>query len=110
MEILFASDNLRKLCEQKKEAVKKLGANSARKLISRLADIMAAKHVRELRAGSPHPLTRSRTGQYALRLDGGHRLVFEPDRVDASNLIDGEIDWTKVQRVRVVFIGDYHDD
>jgi len=109
LEIDIPDDALRALCEQQRLAIRKLGAPCARKLRSRLADLLAAAHARELVAGHPHPLTGDRQGQFALSLRGGVRLVFEPDHKPVPMLPDGSIDWTGVTRIRIVFIGDYHD-
>lgn len=109
MEINIPDDDLRALCEQQRLAVRKLGEPCARKLRSRLADIVAAAHVRELVAGRPHPLTGDRQGQFALDLHGGVRLAFEPDHEPVPDFPDGGIDWVQVTRITIVFIGDYHD-
>ena len=109
MKITFKDKKLRKLCEVQKEAQKKLGAKCARKLRSRLADLTAAETVTELVSGRPHPLKGDRAGEFALDLDGGKRLVFEPANDPVPLNEDGSIDWSKVTFVCIVFIGDYHD-
>lgn len=109
MEINIPDDDLRALCEQQRLAVRELGKPCARKLRSRLADIDAAAHVRELVAGRPHPLVGDRFGQFALDLHGGVRLVFEPDHNPVPAFSDGGIDWAQVTRITIIFIGDYHD-
>jgi toxin HigB-1 len=109
MEITFSDRKLQKLCEQPAIAQKKLGASGARKLRSRLADLLAAETVQELVAGHPHPLKGDRAGQFAVDLDGGNRLVFESDHDPMPYKDDGSIDWFKVSQVCIVFIGDYHD-
>jgi addiction module HigA family antidote len=60
MDISFASKKLEKLCSDSREAMKVLGADGARKLRTRLADLEAADTVSELVAGRPHPLTGKR--------------------------------------------------
>ena len=109
MQIKFRDSKLQKLCEQQARAQKKLGQAGARKLRTRLADLMAAQSVRELVAGRPHPLKGDRVGQFAVDLDGGKRLVFEPDHAPVPLMGDGSIDWSQVSQVCIVFIGDYHD-
>jgi toxin HigB-1 len=109
MEITFADKKLKKMCEQQAVAQKQLGLPCARKLQSRLADLQAASNVRELIAGRPHPLKGDRDGQFALDLQGGKRLVFEPADDPIPFGEDGEIDWTKVFKICIVFVGDYHD-
>lgn len=109
MEIFFKNDELRRICGEPRYATKKFGSKSARKLRSRLADIMAAAHVLELCAGHPHPLKRDRAGLYAVSLHGGHRVVFEPANEPVPAHADGGIAWNQVTKVRIVEIGDYHD-
>ena len=108
MDISFRTRQLRKLCEQRKVAERRLGPDGARKLIARLADLRAAACVADLRAGRPHPLSGDRHGQFALSLSGGLRLVFAPDQTQDDYLMDGVIDWSLVRAVRIEFIGDYH--
>ena len=109
MEVAFASPDLQKICEDPREATRRLGQASARKLQSRLADLMAAARLGEIPAGQPHPLKGSRAGQFAVRLSGGHRLVFEANDEPVPTTSDGATDWMNVASIRVVFIGDYHD-
>lgn len=109
MDIQFKDEKLRKLCEKRREAEKKLGTDSARKLRIRLSDLNAAAHVRELISGRPHVLERDRTGQFAIDLAGGKRLVFEPDMMPIPLTREETIDWAQVTAITIVFIGDYHD-
>lgn len=109
MEITFADGKLQDLCEQPKVAQRKLGQPCARKLRARLADLTAAEVVKDLVAGRPHPLVRDRLGQYALDLEGAKRIVFEADDEPIPVREDGKVDWSKVTKVRIVFVGDYHD-
>jgi proteic killer suppression protein len=109
MEISFGNSKLQKLCEQSTKAQRELGADCAKKLRSRLADLMAAESVQDLVAGRPHPLEGDRQGQFSLSLAGAKRLVFEPADEPMPVGEDGSIIWSKVTQVRIVFIGDYHD-
>ncbi|MDY7093951.1 MAG: killer suppression protein HigA [Acidobacteriota bacterium] len=109
MEILFADKNLRRLCEEERRAKRSLGQAGARKLRARLADLMAASTVRDLVAGRPHALKGDRSGHFAIDLDRGRRLVFEPGNEPTPRSSDGGILWSEVTVVRILFIGDYHD-
>jgi proteic killer suppression protein len=109
LDIEIPEDDLRVICEQERAATRALGKLCARRLRTRLADLVAAVHVQELVAGRPHPLKGDRSGQFALDLHGGVRLVFEPANDPIPEQDDGGIDWRGVTRVRIVFIGDYHD-
>lgn len=108
MEIDFKDKVLKDLCEQADLAKRKLGSQMARKLQARLADLMAASVVSELCSGHPHPLTGDRAGQFALHLVQPQRLVFEPDHNPVPRTKDGGIDWSRVSRVCIIWIGDYH--
>ncbi|WP_448534088.1 type II toxin-antitoxin system RelE/ParE family toxin [Parathermosynechococcus lividus] len=90
-------------------AQRQLGQACARKLHSRLSNLLAAGTVRDLVAGRPHPLRGDRAGQFALDLEGAQRLVFESANDPVPYKDDGSIDWSRVTHVRIVFIGDYHD-
>jgi proteic killer suppression protein len=109
MDIEFSSHDLQSLCEQQRLMTKQLGDICSRKLRTRLADLRAAANVAELISGRPHPLKRDRTGQFALDLHGGKRLVFEPANNPIPTRDDDSIAWDLVTKVRIVFIGDYHD-
>jgi len=110
MELEFKDKQIQKLCEDSAVAVRKLGDPCAKKLRTRLAEILAASAVTELIAGKPHPLKGTRDGQFSLELHGGSRLVFEPMmNPTVPRRDDGSIDWSKVTHVRVVYIGNYHD-
>ena len=110
MKITYRDKKLRKLCKNSREAMRKLGADSARKLQSRHSDMEAAASVEELPPlGNPHPLSGDRKGQFSIGLAGGVRLVFEPDHNPVPRRVDLGVDWRRVTEVRIVFIGDYHD-
>ena len=109
MEIEFDTPALRKLCENEREAKHQLGAPCAKKLHNRLAEIQAASVVTHLPAGNPHALDRERTGQFAVSLEGLIRLTFEPANSPIPRTTDDKIDWSKVNKVNIVYIGNYHD-
>lgn len=109
MDILFSSADLESLCSSEREGRRRLGDRSAKKLRTRLADLQAAARVTDLIAGRPHPLKRERLGQFAVDLDGGLRLVFEPANDPVPLDSGGHITWASVTTIRIVYIGDYHD-
>lgn len=109
MNILFDNKTIRELCEKKSKAEQKLGPVCARKLRLRLSELEAASKVTDLTAGKPHPLQGDRSGQFALDLSGGWRLVFRSANEPTPILDNGTIDWSWVTIVNIVYIGDYHD-
>lgn len=108
MHLDFSDKKLLEICSKKQVAEKKLGADSAKKLRARLADLEAAHNVGELVAGSPHPLKHDRKGQFAVSLAHGHRLVFVPNNDPIPLDLYGNTDWSNVTAITIVFIGDYH--
>jgi proteic killer suppression protein len=109
LEIHYKDKKVRELCETRVVAEKKLGSASARKLRSRLSDLESVYRVTELAAGNPHPLKGVRSGQFALDLSGGCRLVFTAANDPHPVLPDGGTDWFHVTIICIEFIGDYHD-
>lgn len=109
MEIRFKDGKIRELCEKQAVAIKKLGADCARKLQARLTELEAASRVTDLVAGRPHALKGDRKGQYALDLAGGLRLVFAPAQQPLPTKDDGSTDWSRVTNICIEFLGDYHD-
>lgn len=109
MDISYKDNDLREICESHKDASKKLGDQSAKKLILRLQQIEATQNVAGLVLGNPHPLKGDRKSQFALDLHGGHRLVFIPDHNPIPYKNANEIDWSMVTKIMIIFIGDYHD-
>lgn len=88
---------------------RKFGTACAKKLQTRLDDLQAAETLADIVAGRPHPLERDRIGQFAVDLHGACRLVFESTDEPVPTRDDGTIAWNEVTKVRIVFIGDYHD-
>lgn len=109
VEISFADVKLESICRDSRLATKKLGAQSAKKLQLRLAELFAAESVGELIAGRPHPLAHDRVGQFAVDLHGGLRLIFKPATEKPPTLPGGGIDWSNVNAITIIEIGDYHD-
>lgn len=109
MDILFKDRRLERLCREEKQMVRALGASVAKKLKARLKDLSAASHMGEIKIGRPHPLTGNFKGCMALDLSSSTRIVLEAADDPLPLREDNSIDWFKVTRVRVVFIGDYHD-
>lgn len=109
MKIRYADKRLKGLCDSHRQAKRRIGEAGAKILQRRLAQIDAAPTVRDLPAGNPHPLKGDHNGQFSVSLDGGRRLVFEPDHEEVPTTADKAVDWERVTDVCITFIGDYHD-
>ena len=109
MDVSYRDHDLRELCESERAAKRALGAGCARKLVARVADLKAASSVFKLPAGKPHPLKGNRTGQYAIGLANGVRLIIEPNHKPVPKEPDGGTNWRAVTKVIIIEIGNYHD-
>ncbi len=76
----------------------------------RLMDLDAAETLESMRSipGRCHPLGENLSGLFAVDLVHPDRLVFQPDHDPVPQLSGGGMDWSKVTKIEVVGIGDYH--
>lgn len=110
MEIAF-HPSIRKVCEDEKEAARKLGPENANLLKRRLEDLIAAptlEYMRNIRQGRCHELTADRDGQLAVDLKQPKRLIFEVADEPVPRLGNGGLDWKNVRSIRILEITDYH--
>jgi len=108
LEIAFAEKKLRRLCEREETARRSLGVEVAEKLKARLADMRAASCVTELVAGRPRQGASNRRKHLAVDLSGGCRLVVCANHRVVPKLSNGAVDWSKVNRVKVLDIESDH--
>lgn len=110
MEIFFGKRSLQKLCESRQGLQREHGQACARKAVSRLLDLEASASLEDMRTlpGRCHELAGDRTGQLAVELSDGKRLVFEPAHDPAPAKRDGGLDWSRVTVVRILAIQNYH--
>ena len=111
MEITFKTKKLLVLCNDSRKAAKELGQACAKKLRSRLDDLEACRSLEDMRSlpGRCHELTVELAGKLAVDLQGGMRLIFEPNREPPPTKPDGGLDWREITEIRVVDVRDYHD-
>ena len=110
MDINFATSSLRKLCNKKKKARRKLGAQNAATLRKRLDDLRAVACLEDMRhlPGRVHPMKGDRAGQFSLDLEGGDRLFFVPNHDSLPKDTSGGLDRTQITAVTIVDIDDPH--
>lgn len=112
MEIVFADERLRDLCNSSGALRRKFGASAERKIRQRLDELRDAASLAILRT-LPGPrceeLKADRKGQLSVRLHGALRLIFTPQLDPPAVKADGGLDWTATTAIRVLAIEDYHD-
>lgn len=109
VDVTFATPRVQRLFESEKELRRAHGDRCAKKLMARLADLLAATTLEEFRRlpGRCHELDGDRRGQLALELEAGKRLIFAPS-ASGVRRADGGLDWRLVEGVRVIEVVDYH--
>lgn len=91
------------ICEDEEFAQRKLGDEIAKKLKSRLADMLAAKCVMDIPTGSPKAVTFE--GQPAFRITIYPPYHFTFCSAHQSTLNDlGKLDWHQVSRIKILNI------
>ena len=110
MEISFATSKLAKLCNSEKKLRGAYGPRMAALIQQRLMDLDAAETLESMRdiPGRCHQLTGNLEGLFAVDLVHPDRLVFAPDHDPVPQLSGGGVDWSKVTKIEVVGVGDYH--
>lgn len=107
--IAFAEKSLRKLCENEEEAIDSFSDEVAKKLKSRLADLIAAETVAKIPVGVPQEVQGSKEYCLAIEFFEGYRLVFCANHIKNPKLESGKVDWSKVKRVKILGIESDHD-
>jgi hypothetical protein len=106
LELAFESKELRDICESEAESKRVLGDDVAEMLRHRLADLDAATSPKDLLAGRPR---LAEDGQsMIIDLCEGHRIVFTANHPDNPTTPGGDLDWTKVRRIRILRIESEH--
>lgn len=110
MEISFATSKLAKLCNSEKKLRGCHGPRMAAVIQQRLMDLDAAETLESMRniPGRCHQLAENLNGLFAVDLVHPDRLVFAPDHDPVPRLSGGGVDWSKVTKIEVAGIGDYH--
>lgn len=111
MDIEFKATKLEKLCSSLAAATKKWGDKKSHKLIQRLTELRNVDNMSEISYLPPqrlHSVDNIRRGCWAVRVEGGLRVVFKPNNVPLPKLPDGGVDKSKVTSVKIMAVEDYH--
>ena len=111
MDIEFANGRMQKACNSAKDMKREWGERMAKKLQQRLSELAAANTLEDMRTmpGRCHELRADRRGQLALDLVHPKRLVFSPCHNPIPTRHDGGLDWSKVSKITILGVVDYHD-
>jgi proteic killer suppression protein len=112
IEFVWSSRRLEKTCADDLGGRRAWGADNWQLLKRRLASLAAARTLEDMDGlpGRCHQLHGDRPGTFAMTLWGGYRLVFEPDHDPVPRVTDGGIDRSKVTRILIKEVVNYHGD
>jgi len=109
LEIAFATRELRDLCHHELAAEAEIGALAAGALKNRLSDIYASERIREVLTGKPKQSKWKDSECYTFELDEGFVLVLIPNHLAKHVNSDGHVNWSTIQRVKVVYLGQRYE-
>jgi hypothetical protein len=85
-------------------ATQALGPRVADGLRRRLADLRAARTINDLILGNATELAGTRGLQVAVSLRDGYRAIFRANHMKNPVLANGHVDWSAVDRVKLMRI------
>jgi hypothetical protein len=104
MELAFETRFLRELCERTDTAEAELGTYAADLLRRRLADLRAASCLIDLPLSTRLHADVEENYMLVLPVTEGLRLRFTANHVKNPRLPNGEIDWGRVSRIKLVCV------
>jgi proteic killer suppression protein len=111
MEISFSKAKLAKMCNSESKLRGEFGPRMARLIQQRLVELSDSETLdvmRTLPGPRCHELSQDRNGQFAVDLVHPNRLIFRPDHDPRPVKKDGGLDWSKVTKIVVVEVTNYH--
>ena len=111
MDIYYKSSRMQKLFGSAKEMEKVWGKPHAKKIQQRLTELEAADSLSDISHLPPlrlHQLTQNRKGEFAIDTVNRFRLIFIPYHDPLPLKEDGGIDQTRVTKIQIIEVQDYH--
>ena len=110
MNITFSEKTLRKVVNDDRKLIKRLGKKRAKLIKLRLDDMAAADTLEDLRnvAGNYHELKGNRKGEWACSLDHPYRLIFVPHEDPIPTDENDKYIWIEIRGIDITEIVDYH--
>lgn len=105
MEFAFDNRELRAVCENRRKAEAKFGAQIAQLLFDRLADLRAADSISDLIVGNPQVFDDSKgLPNLKIELASNYIIILTPNHVELPKGKNGHLDWTTVTRLKIMKI------
>lgn len=110
MEVLFASEKLKRAMSTHRFLRKEWGQEGAKKIALRLQQLAGALNLAEMRKlpGRCGELSDDRAENFVVHVHQSCRLLFRPSADPPPRKPDGRLDWTQVDSITVTEIVDHH--
>jgi plasmid maintenance system killer protein len=111
VQIRYVNRKLQKQCGVLAESVRKWGSVRASRVRLRVTQLSAASCLADLmtlNGADCHPLHGNRSGQFAVDAKYPYRLIFVPDHNPLPTLADGGLNLSKVVKIKIIEVVDYH--
>lgn len=105
MELSFATEELRAICESRRKASNRLGHDASQALEMVLADIDACQTLEEIESIYGELPMLTDTESWILSLDGAVSIRFTSGHVKTPRRKSGDLDRTRVTRLKIEEIG-----
>jgi hypothetical protein len=106
IQLAFESKALRTICEDAEQTRRELGPIAADVLKRRLADLRSCTSIRDLLAG--HPRIAADGNLMVVDLADEYKLILQANHPKNPLKEDGNVDWTRVVRIKILAIGRDH--
>ncbi|MNE53994.1 hypothetical protein D3C80_1487520 [compost metagenome] len=104
MVLSYESKQIRNICNKEVVAQQSLPRHVVTMLIRRLADLRAVSNLHDLLAGNPRECSALPPGEYIIDLCDGYSLIFRSSHLITPILSTGKVDWSKVDRIKILRI------
>lgn len=110
IDISWSDRKLQKSCASDKEGTRTFGADQWKVLKRRIFSLEVAPTLADMNGvpGRFHELSADRSGQFSVDLRGSYRLIFQPDHAPVPLADAGGIDRSRVTKIVITEVVDYH--
>ena len=104
----YSDIDIRSLCEKEEVAINQLGLNIASLFLGRLADLEACDFLSDLIVGNLR-VDPTNSEQFKIDIDENYRLIVCSGHIKADLTDDGDIDSSKISRIKIIKIENGND-
>lgn len=113
MEVNFKRKRLADICNNDRALVVEFGRDNAKKIKMRLNELSSVDSLSQISHLPPprrHALHGDREGQYSVDAKQPYRLILEPANSPLPVDADGNVDLTKITKIIILEVVNYHGE